>query len=367
VIKLLVVDDSALMRRLLGAVFAAQGDFEVTFARDGAEALALLHSFKPDVITLDVQMPKMDGLTCLDRIMVERPSPVVMVSSLTEAGADTTLEAMELGAVDFVAKPEGAVSLSMDELSPVLVEKVRGAAKARLRRSLRLTERVRRLASGAGSAPSDIVPRPPLERLVPTVMAKHDIADADTVVLVGCSTGGPPALDLLLSPLPASFPWPILVAQHMPASFTGPLARRLDRLCAVTVVEVTRPMAIRPGHVYIGKGDADIIVSQRPEGPVVMAAPSLPEHRWHPSVDRLVTTALQHLGAKCLIGVLMTGMGNDGASAMTRLRDEGGRTIAEAEETAIVWGMPGALVKAGGAQVVTPVDSIADRLLEWAS
>ncbi|WP_246725344.1 CheB methylesterase domain-containing protein, partial [Beijerinckia sp. L45] len=192
-------------------------------------------------------------------------------------------------------------------------------------------------------------------------------AAADMIVVVGCSTGGPPALDLLLSPLPADFPWPILVAQHMPASFTGPLARRLDRLCAVTVVEVTRPMAILPGHVYIGKGDADMIVSLRPEGPVVMATPSLPEFRWHPSVDRLVTTALQHLGAERLIGVLMTGMGNDGAVTMTRLRKEGGRTIAEAEETAIVWGMPGELVKAGGAQVVTPVDAIADRLLAWAS
>ncbi|WP_246725343.1 response regulator, partial [Beijerinckia sp. L45] len=154
-IKLLVVDDSALMRRLIGTVFAAQNDFDVAFARDGAEALEQLHSFGPDVITLDVQMPKMDGLACLDRIMIERPCPVVMVSSLTEAGADITLEAMQLGAVDFVAKPEGAVSLAMDELAPVLVEKVRAAANARLRRSLRLTERVRRLTNGAAPASSE--------------------------------------------------------------------------------------------------------------------------------------------------------------------------------------------------------------------
>ena len=135
----------------------------------------------------------------------------------------------------------------------------------------------------------------------------------------------------------------------------------------MTVVEVTtRPIGLRPSHVYIGKGDADMIVSLRPEGPVVMSAPSSPEHRWHPSVDRLMTTALQHLGAPRLIGVLMTGMGNDGAASMTRLRHEGGRTIAEAEETAIIWGMPGELVRAGGAQVVAPVDTIADHLMAWA-
>jgi two-component system chemotaxis response regulator CheB len=370
VIKLLVVDDSALMRRLLGAVFAAESDFDVAFARDGAEAIELLHRFGPDVITLDVQMPKLDGLACLDRIMVERPCPVVMVSSLTEAGADISLEAMQLGAVDFIAKPQGALSLAMDELAPLLVEKVRAASKARLRRSLRLTERVRRLANGplpasAGYRGAAALPTAPSLR-AKTPVPKQEPGPADMVVVVGCSTGGPPALDQLLSPLPSDFPWPILVAQHMPASFTGPLARRLDRLCAVTVVEVTtRPIGLQPGHVYIGKGDADMIVSLRPEGPVVMAAPSLPEHRWHPSVDRLMTTAIQHLGARRLIGVLMTGMGNDGAASMTRLRREGGRTIAEAEETAVVWGMPGELVKAGGAQVVTPVDAIADHLMAW--
>jgi two-component system chemotaxis response regulator CheB len=188
---------------------------------------------------------------------------------------------------------------------------------------------------------------------------------ADGVVLVGSSTGGPPALDALLSPLPADFPWPILIAQHMPATFTGPLARRLDRLCALTVREVTGPMLLAPGNVYVGRGDADMIVTTRPEGCVVTAAPASAEHRWHPSVDRLVTTAMEHLGPRRLIGVLMTGMGNDGAAAMTRLSGEGGRTIAESEETAIIWGMPGELVKAGGAQVVAPLGKIADHLMGW--
>jgi two-component system, chemotaxis family, protein-glutamate methylesterase/glutaminase len=367
VTKLLIVDDSALMRRLLGDVFKAEGDFEVTFARDGVEALACLETFRPDVITLDVQMPHMDGLACLDRIMVMHPCPVVMVSSLTERGAEVTLDALQLGAVDFVAKPGGAISLAMDQFGPILVDTVRAASKARLRLASRLTERVRLRAKG-GTAPK------PAQRYIgtrakPSLIAATPLTSAgplDGVVLVGSSTGGPPALDALLSPMPADFPWPILIAQHMPASFTGPLARRLDRLCALTVLEVTGPTPLVPGQVYIGRGDADMIVSTRPEGVIVTAAPSSADYRWHPSVDRLVLTAMEHLAPRRLIGVLMTGMGNDGAAAMTRLSAAGGRTIAESEETAVVWGMPGELVKAGGAQVIAPLGKIADRLLDWA-
>jgi two-component system chemotaxis response regulator CheB len=204
-------------------------------------------------------------------------------------------------------------------------------------------------------------PRPPIRA---TRATSRDAAGLDGVVLVGTSTGGPPALDALLSRLPADFPWPMVIAQHMPATFTGPLARRLDRLCTLSVVEVTRPMPLARGTVYIARGDADIIVTMRSAGPIVMAAPSLTEYRWHPSVDRMVSTAMEHIEAARLVGVLMTGMGNDGAEAMTRLRAAGGRTIAEAEETAVVWGMPGELVRAGGADVVAPLDRITDELME---
>jgi two-component system, chemotaxis family, protein-glutamate methylesterase/glutaminase len=362
VIRLLIVDDSPLMRRLLGGVFASEGDFEVAFARNGVEALEQLGEFRPDVITLDVHMPEMDGLACLDRIMLERPCPVVMVSSLTEAGASTTLEALELGAVDFIAKPSRAVSLEIETLAPVLVEKVRAASRARLPGSLRLAERVR-LRSGLGSPmPAAASSRKRASAAPPGRQIKA--MPTRGLVLVGTSTGGPPALDALLSRLPAGFPWPVVVAQHMPGSFTGPLARRLDKLCALTVTEVTHPMPLASGNVYIGKGDADVIVGARPDGPVVMAAPSLPEHRWHPSVDRLVDSAMQHFAPEQLIGVLMTGMGSDGAEAMTRLRGQGGRTIAEAEESAVVWGMPGELVRRGGAEIVAPLEQIADRLID---
>ncbi len=355
-IRLLVVDDSALMRRLLGEVFRAADGFEIGFARDGEEALAMLPGFRPDVVTLDIQMPRMGGLACLDRIMLEHPVPVVVLSSVTAAGAQETLEALALGAVDVLAKPSRALSLTIGELAPRLVEAVRTAAGARLRRSHRLAERVRlRTGLPPSSRP------PPLPGTGPAAMGDA----ADRLVLIGCSTGGPAALDVVLGGLPAGFPWPVLVAQHMPAAFTGPLARRLDRLCALPVQEVTRPVPLRPGQVYIGHGDSDLMLGRRPDGLVAMSAPMLPEHRWHPSVDRMVGSAMQHLPPARLIGVLMTGMGNDGAAAMTRLRAEGGRTIAEAEATAVVWGMPAELVRAGGAGAVLPLEAIAATLAEW--
>jgi two-component system chemotaxis response regulator CheB len=354
VIKLLVVDDSALMRRVLGEIFGGEADFEVRAARNGIEALDALQAYQPDVITLDVHMPQMGGLECLDRIMVERPCPVVMVSSLTAEGADATLEALRLGAVDFVAKPEGAVSLSIHDLGPQLVSTVRAAAGARLKPSLRLKERVRHRIGAAAR-------KPKVQALVRSA-APARRAEGDGLVLVGTSTGGPPALEALLTALPGDFPWPIVVAQHMPASFTGPLARRLDGLCALSVGEVTEPVLLKPSGVYIGRGDADVIVSRRAAGLVAMAAPSQRDYPWHPSTDRLVRSALEIVAPGQLIGVLMTGMGNDGAAAMAQLHDLGGRTIAESEESAVVWGMPSELVKLGGADWIEPLGGIASRL-----
>ena len=350
-IRILVVDDSALMRKLLGQVFSTQAEFEVQFAKNGLEALAVLDTFRPDVVTLDIHMPQMDGLACLDRIMVEHPCPVVMVSSLTAEGADTTLEALRLGAIDFVAKPAGAISLHIDELTAELVAKVRSAAGAKIRSSARLKERVRHRIGGSDSS---------LGRAARALRAESqpDRAAGAGVVVVGTSTGGPPALEALLSPLPSDFPWPIVVAQHMPAAFTGPLARRLDALSALSVVEVVRTVRIEPGCVYVGKGDADIVVARRPSGLVVLPVRSEADYLWHPSTDRLVKSAMECFAPTQIVGVLMTGMGNDGAAAMARLHAEGGLTIAEAEETAVVWGMPGELVAAGGAGWVLPLPEI---------
>ena len=356
-IKLLVVDDSALMRRLLGQVFSHAEGFELAFAKDGAEALERMTTFCPDVITLDVNMPGMNGLETLDQIMLHRPCPVVMLSSVTTDGADETLEALALGAVDFVAKPTGAVSLKMDAIAPDLILTVRAAAAARVRRTHRLAERVRLRAPKArvSTAPmSHTGPRPP--RSTPPA------GEIPGLVVIGASTGGPPALDAVLSGLPEDFPWPVVVAQHMPASFTGSLARRLDGLCRLRVIEATAPVRLERGTVYIAKGDANMILSRRAGGLSALPAPQSDRHRWHPSVDRLMDSAMAMLPPNRLVGVLLTGMGNDGARAMTALRSTGGWTIAESEDTAVVWGMPGELAKAGGASVVADIGDVAAHL-----
>lgn len=349
-IRILIAEDSALMRKLLTGIFAAAGDFEIAVARDGLEALAQVASFKPDVVTLDINMPKLDGLACLDRIMLEHPVPVVMVSALTEDGADETLTALDMGAVDFFAKPEGAISLRMNALAEDLVAKVRAAATVQLPRSKRLAERMRlrRLDKG---------------QVAPMRQRRADRGGLGAV-LVGSSTGGPPALDILLSTLPVDLRWPIVIAQHMPQTFTGPLARRLDRLTPLSVSEVTGPTALLAGSVYVARGGADIILGMRGGQLIANAAPMQIDYPWHPSVDRMVRSALENLPAAQLVGVLLTGMGSDGANAMAELRAAGGYTIAEAKDTAVVWGMPGELVARGGATETLPVDDIPSRLME---
>jgi two-component system, chemotaxis family, protein-glutamate methylesterase/glutaminase len=357
VIRLLIADDSALMRKLLEDVFRTEGDFEVRTAKNGTEALELVSSFDPHVVTLDVQMPGMNGLDCLSRIMIGSPRPVVMISSLTAQGAETTLEAIELGAVDFFPKPKGTVSLEIDRMRPLLIEKIRGAANARIRPTLRLKERIRHKLDGTNALADRPKPRP-------MSASSRKASPPGGLVLIGTSTGGPAALDIVLPQLPGNFPWPVLVAQHMPASFTGLFAKRLDRECQLRVVEVSRPTPLAPGTIYIGRGDADLVVASRAVGKVAMPVPAQRDYPWHPSVERLVTSALEDYDATRLVGVLMTGMGRDGADAMTRLREMGGRTIAEAESSAVVWGMPGELVKNGGAEFVLPVDNIAKSLVD---
>jgi two-component system chemotaxis response regulator CheB len=351
-IKLLVVDDSALMRKLMGKIFSPKPgevpEFDLRFARNGVEALAEIARDKPDVVTLDIQMPEMDGLTCLNRIMVECPCPVVMVSSLTTEGTEAAMEALRRGAVDVMPKPK-ALALDIEAIGAQLKAKICSAASAKLPGSLRLRERVRHRL---GSLPAPRSGRPRFSQA----------GLAPGLVIVGTSTGGPPALETLLTALPATFPWPVLIAQHMPASFTAAMARRLNEICALTVLEVAEPTVLTPGFVYISRGDTDMIVERSEQGLVAMAVEAQADYLWHPSADRLVRSALQVMEPERLIGILMTGMGNDGAAAMTVLRANGGLTIAESEETAVVWGMPGELVRAGGAAFVLPLDAIATQL-----
>jgi len=392
-IKLLIVDDSALMRRQLMTVFQAEGDFDIRQARNGAEALLENREFQPDVVTLDINMPEIDGLTALSMIMVERPVPVVMVSSLTEKGALATFEALNLGAVDFVAKPGGTISLSIGAITAELVSKVRGAARAQLRTRVRANlgfnpgVRSAERASVAGLNRGSVAvaelggrgvrdlagPRPaailssrfPRHEETSHSVGERTGARVGGLLLIGASTGGPRALEIVLSELPASFPWPVLVAQHMPAAFTRPFAERLDQICSLKVQEASHPMAVDPGNVYIGKGSADMVVTRRNGQLTVLPAPESPQHLWHPSVELLGRSVLQHCDPAGVTAVMLTGMGYDGSDAFTEIKKRGGRTIAESEESAVVFGMPGELKNKGGASLVLAVEKIPGQINSW--
>ena len=354
-IIVLVVDDSALMRRYLRDILEESGRFQVFMARDGQDALSQIKAVNPDVVTLDINMPVMDGLTCLSHIMTESPRPVVMVSSLTEKGALATFEALELGAVDYIAKPGGTVSHNIKEVSDQIVGKILAAAGARPRRS------------GAAAIPQrELIPKK--KETAPVRLQKappRASRVAQGLVLIGVSTGGPGTLEEILPKLPRTFPLPVLVAQHMPANFTQVFAQRIGRLCQLQVIEVDRPTPLEPGKILIAKGDADILVERVLGRRVAKCAPADPDFLWHPSVERMVRSAMIYFKPNELIGVELTGMGNDGAPAMAELHKQGGHTIAEAEETAVVFGMPRELIVLGGAEMVLPMGGIADQLIRW--
>ena len=346
-IKLLIVDDSALMRRLLSNIFEEAGGFEIKTARNGKEAVELNRTFQPDVITLDINMPEMDGLTALSYIMVERPVPVIMFSSLTEKGALATFEALNIGAVDYVAKPEGTVSHNLDSIKRELIYKVKAAARAKINGKNRSKNFLHQPIFEDSSAP----------RL------SKDIDGG--LVIIGVSTGGPSTLEKILPNIPAHFPWPIVVAQHMPKAFTGPFAKRMDQLCKLKVVEVTVPMPLKAGHIYIARGGADVVVGIRGGKLSVIPKPENPKFLWHPSVEVLGRSVLKNVDCRKVIAVMLTGMGYDGADAFAEIKRNGGRTIAESEESAVVFGMPAELIKRGGATVVLPAHKIAAKLVSW--
>jgi len=353
-IKLLIVDDSALMRRQLATLFEAEGDFEIRQARNGREAIAENREFQPDVVTLDINMPEMDGITALSLIMAERPVAVIMVSSLTEKGALATFEALNLGAVDYVAKPGGTISLSISEIKNELVRKVRAATRAHIKRK--------------GSSARGLAQRLREERERPTprpVAVRRGVA-GEGLLMIGVSTGGPRTLEDILPLLPADFPWPVLVAQHMPASFTRPFADRLNNICELPVVEAASPMPLEPGTIYIGKGGADILLAQRAGKLTVIAKPENREFLWHPSVELMGRSVLEHCDPSRVVGVMLTGMGYDGADAFTELKKRGGRTIAESQESAVVFGMPAELIERGGASLVLHSEKIAAQINIWA-
>jgi two-component system chemotaxis response regulator CheB len=353
-IKLLIVDDSALMRRQLATLFEAEGDFVVRQAKNGNEAVAQNREFEPDVVSLDINMPEVDGLTALSLMMAERPVPVVMVSSLTEAGALATFEALNLGAVDFIAKPGGTISLSIGAIKRDLVQKIRAAAGARIK------------GRGARGLTARLRAERERERAATRPLATPRGAPGDGILVIGVSTGGPRTLESILPFLPEDFPWPVLVAQHMPSAFTRPFAERLDGLCPLSVVEASAPMPLERGTIFIGKGGADMVLAHRAGKLSVIARPENDDFLWHPSVELLGRSALEFFAPSRVVGVILTGMGYDGADSFTEIKRRGGRTIAESEESSVVFGMPAVLIERGGASIVLHAERIAAQICAWA-
>lgn len=345
-IRVLVVDDSAFMRRQISAIVEGASDMIVAgTARDGGEAVRKVSELQPDVVTLDINMPGISGLTALATIMMTRPTPCLMVSSLTQEGAQATFEALSLGAVDFVAKASGAVSLDIERHTGEIVEKVRMAARARLRpRAGGDLRRVTRLPHGPGAA-------------------KGPPADSAMTVAIGVSTGGPQTLMEILPLLPEDFPAPVLIVQHMPPLFTASLARRLDDHSALSVKEAADMEPLRPGCAYLAPGGSHLTVTQRTSDLHFCAHLSaLPTGtQFCPSVDVLFDSVATICRDRA-VGVLLTGMGSDGANGMVQIRGAGGITIAESEESAVVFGMPREAIARGGAAIVAPCTQIAMQI-----
>ncbi|MBE0505177.1 MAG: chemotaxis protein CheB [Marinospirillum sp.] len=371
-IKVLVVDDSALMRRQLQQIFTEAGGYEVLTARDGQDTLDKLARFAPDVITLDINMPVMDGLTCLSHIMAQYPCPVIMVSSLTDKGALATFEALELGAFDYITKPGGTVSLNLKQVAEELLAKVQAAIKGSRKGSTKssvvqkLSQRLKKssaLESGANSTSARLT-RPPV-RLKTNNPISRSTGSIDKLVLIGVSTGGPGTVERIITSLPADFSWPILIAQHMPSRFTAAFAERLDQISLLPVSEVTTPTSLQGGQVYIAKGDADVKLVKRAGQIKAVPQPMHPEHLWHPSVSLMVASALEVCAPQQLICVQLTGMGYDGAEEMAQAHRSGALTIAESEESAVVYGMPKVLIDLNGATEILPHTRIAAQLVQW--
>jgi len=354
--KILVIDDSALMRKQLRQILES-ANYAVEIARNGEEGLEKIKLSTPDAVTLDINMPVMDGLTCLSHIMTDMPVPVVMVSSLTEKGALATFEALEMGAIDYVAKPGGTVSLNIADIEKELLLKVKAALRSRIGKTLGLKQRLK-------LQHEKIIAAPPIKRTARRRAATTKTIE-EGIVIIGVSTGGPSTLEEVIAKLPVDFPWPVLVAQHMPAKFTKVFAERLNKVCAINVQELDRATALLPGTVLIARGDADMKLIRRRDKVLATSIPSRSEFTWHPSVELMAQSVGDFYEEDSIICVQLTGMGDDGAKTMKELNNKGARTIAESEKTAVVFGMPKVLIDLGGADEILDNSAIAQQLIDW--
>ena len=347
-IRVLVVDDSALVRGLLSEIIDRQSDMCcVGAAADPLLAREMIRNLNPDVITLDIEMPRMDGLDFLQRLMRLRPMPVVMVSTLTERGADVTLKALELGAVDFVSKPKVGVADGLRQLGLDITDKIRTAARARVHRLAAAPA-----PTAAGAAPAK-----------PVAMASLGRLSTEKIIFIGASTGGTEATRELLVKLPPDCP-AVMITQHMPAGFTKSYAARLDGLCRIRVAEATDGERVLPGHAYIAPGGFHLSVERSGANYVARVQDGEPVNRHKPSVEVLFESAAR-VAARNALGVMLTGMGADGAKAMRSMRDAGSFNLAQDEASCVVFGMPREAIAHGAAHEVLPLTQIAPRLIEW--
>ncbi|GBC93926.1 Chemotaxis response regulator protein-glutamate methylesterase [bacterium HR15] len=354
-IRVLVVDDSLFMRRMISELLTRDPDIEVVgAARDGQEGLELARQLKPDVITLDVEMPLMDGITMLERLMQEQPTPVVMVSSLTREGAEITLQCLERGAIDFVTKPSGAISLDLYKVSSQIIEKVKTAARVPRHRLRAHFERPM-----LGSAPFS-EPKITPNSSAGASPSKFRSVETCPLVVIGASTGGPRALSVLISQLPSDLIVPMLIIQHMPEGFTRSFAERLDKLTHLRVREAQEGDRIEAGMAYLAPGGHHLQVRR---GGSLHLSTEPPLHGVRPAVDITLLSLAQNYSGKLVVAIL-TGMGNDGAMGVRALHAKGARILAEDERSCVVFGMPRAAIQTGCVHRVVPIEQMATAIAE---
>jgi len=344
-IKVLIVDDSALIRSVMREIINSQPDMEVVgMAPDPLIARELIKQLEPDVLTLDVEMPRMDGLDFLEKLMRLRPMPVIMVSSLTEHGSEITLRALELGAIDYVTKPKLAIKSGMLEYTDLLTEKIRAAYAAKNNIDFHAKRAKNRQAI----------------QVLPVVGNRY--LSSEKLIMVGASTGGTEAIKELLMQMPSDCPG-ILVTQHMPEGFTASFAQRLDHLCKITVIEAQGGERILPGHAYIAPGHSHMRLAKSGANYIIQIDQAPPVNRHRPSVDVLFNSAAEYAG-KNAVGVILTGMGKDGAVGLLEMKKSGAYNFAQDEASCIVFGMPKEAIAIGAAHEVAPLSNLAGLVLD---
>ncbi|MCP5158104.1 MAG: chemotaxis response regulator protein-glutamate methylesterase [Gammaproteobacteria bacterium] len=359
-IKVLIVDDSALVRQILTEILSRDPGIQVVgSAADPYAAREKIKKLNPDVLTLDVEMPRMDGLTFLSNLMRLRPMPVVMVSSLTENGAAVTLQALELGAVDFVTKPKVDIAHALDDYALEIREKVRMAAGAKVQERRAPPPVV--AAAATPTRPTTTPEKYSADVILQRQGQRRPFKTTDSIIAIGASTGGTEAIKEVLIRLPQQCPG-VVITQHIPEAFSGPFARRMDSVSALSVCEAQDGQQVMPGHAYIAPGDRHLMLVRDGARYVCRLSDGPPVNRHRPSVDVLFRSVAAHAGLNA-VGVILTGMGDDGAQGLKEIHEAGAPTIAQDEQTSVVWGMPGQAVKLGGVDKILPLEAISAQIM----